>query len=128
MAKTFKRPPRPTQPTDDAIAAFEAGGAGHDTKADVPNTHISTNVGEAVRSKVSRKKKVAAAPVPAPVAVSESIKRLSIDLPRSVHLRFKTACSAADTKMVREVFEFIERRTAELEKESGMTSHSHNPT
>jgi len=48
---------------------------------------------------------------------SEPTRRLSIDLPMSLHRRFKTACTKSDKKMIVEVTKFIERRTAELEKE-----------
>ena len=47
----------------------------------------------------------------------EPTRRLSIDLPKSLHRRFKTACTKADKKMIVEVTKFIERRTAELEKD-----------
>ena len=48
---------------------------------------------------------------------NEPTRRLSIDLPMSLHRRFKTACTKSDKKMIVEVTKFIERRTAELEKE-----------
>jgi hypothetical protein len=51
----------------------------------------------------------------------EPTKRLSLDLPASVHTRFKTACSATGRKMVAEVQDFIARRIAELEREAGIT-------
>jgi hypothetical protein len=44
------------------------------------------------------------------------IGRLSIDMPASLHRRFKLACAAADKVMVAEVLAFIERRIAELER------------
>jgi hypothetical protein len=47
---------------------------------------------------------------------TEPKRRLSIDLPENLHRRFKTACSRADKKMLAEVTDFIERRTAQLEK------------
>jgi len=50
----------------------------------------------------------------------EQTKRLSIDLPQSIHLRFKTACSATQRKMTKEIEAFICKRTCELEKESGI--------
>jgi len=90
--KTFSAAPKPKQPTDDQILAFEQGGVGHD--------------------------KSISAPVK---AVSEPAKRLSVDLPESVHTRFKTACSATGKKMVGELQEFIERRTRELETEAGIS-------
>lgn len=45
----------------------------------------------------------------------EALHRLSIDLPKRLHGRFKAACALADTKMTAEIIAFIERRTAELE-------------
>jgi len=96
MSKTFAQAPKPTQLTDEAISAFERGGVGQDTQ-----THITTNV---------------VMMVPTNVVDHEPKRRLSIDLPESLHRRFKTACSKADKKMLTEVTEFIERRTAELEK------------
>ncbi len=99
--KTFTAAPKPRQPTADEIAAFEQGGAGHDRKsAPAPVAHA------------------AAAP---PMEPAEPTKRLSLDLPASVHMRFKTACSATGRKMVGELQDFIERRTAELEAEAGIT-------
>jgi len=91
--KTFATAPRPKQPTADEIDAFEKGGVGHD------------QIG------------LQAAPELRPV---ERSKRLSLDLPESVHTRFKTACSATGRKMVNEIQEFIERRIAELESEGGI--------
>ena len=46
----------------------------------------------------------------------EPIKRLSVNLPESLHTRFKTACSATNRRMIGEVLDFVERRTAELEQ------------
>lgn len=94
--KTFAAAPKPRQPTAEEIEAFERNGAGHDRQP-AP---------------------VAAAPA---TATAEPSKRLSLDLPASVHTRFKTACSATGRKMVGELQDFIERRTAELEAEAGIT-------
>jgi hypothetical protein len=52
---------------------------------------------------------------PTKAVKTEEIRRLSIDLPKSLHVRFKAACAATDRKMIDEVMAFIERRTAELE-------------
>lgn len=75
------------KPTADAIAAYERRGLGHDTQP-----HKPTKVG-----------------------TSGPTKRLSIDMPPTLHRRFKIACTKHDLSMVREVIDFIERRTAELE-------------
>jgi len=56
---------------------------------------------------------------PANAVRAEPTQRLSIDLPKSLHRRFKTACARTDKKMLAEVADFIVRRTAELEKEAG---------
>ncbi len=93
--KTFASAPKPKSPTDDQILAFERGGAGHDTSQ-------------------------AEKPVVKSVSV-EPTKRLSLDLPSSLHTRFKTACSATDRKMVGELQTYIEARTQELEDEAGLT-------
>lgn len=94
--KTFSAAPKPKQPTDDQILAFERGGAGHDTTR-------------------------AERPMPQAAATDEPTKRLSLDLPASLHTRFKTACSATDRKMVGELQAYIEARTKELEDEAGIT-------
>lgn len=99
--KTFTAAPKPRQPTSDDIAAFEHGGAGHDRH------HVLTS---AVPASVMALEKPA-----------EPTKRLSLDLPATVHTRFKTACSATGRKMVSELADFIERRAAELEAEAGIT-------
>jgi hypothetical protein len=95
--KTFSTAPKPKSLTVDQIEAYEKGGAGHD-----------------------RRPANAPAPQEAPKP-AEPTKRLSLDLPASVHTRFKTACSATGRKMVSELQEFIERRTAELEDEAGIS-------
>lgn len=97
--KTFTAAPKPAKPTDDQILAFERGGVGHDT-------HKSSE----------------GSPRAAPADVK--LKRLSIDLPEHVHTRFKTACSAAGKKMGDELKSYIERRTVELEVESGIKHKS----
>ncbi len=95
--KTFSAAPKPRQqPTDDQILAFERSGAGHDTAR-------------------------ASMPVAKATATDEPTKRLSLDLPASLHTRFKTACSATDRKMVGELQAYIEARTKELEDEAGIT-------
>lgn len=48
----------------------------------------------------------------------EPTKRLSIDLPESLHTRFKVACTKAHSKMVGEIISMIEKRTDELEAET----------
>jgi hypothetical protein len=52
-----------------------------------------------------------------PVASSqeERTKRLSIDMPESLHRRFKVACAKHGLSMLSEALQFFERRTTELE-------------
>ncbi len=57
----------------------------------------------------------------------EPVKRLSVNLPESLHLRFKTACSATRRRMVSEVLDLVERRTAELEEEAGLWRSGDDP-
>lgn len=98
IKKSFQTAPSPKQPTVDQIAAFEQTGAGHDLEPSNVKIHKPSNVGLS----------------------DEPTKRLSLDLPQSVHKRFKTACSATDRKMTAEVMGFIEARTKELEAEAGI--------
>ena len=51
----------------------------------------------------------------------EPIKRLSINLPESLHTRFRTARSATNRKMITEIRRFVTYRTEELEDEAGLT-------
>jgi hypothetical protein len=95
MSKSFTQAPKPRQLTPETITAFEQGGAGQDTQNRIPSKDEKrepTNAGK-----------------------QEPTRRLSVDIPQSLHRRFKTACSRSDKKMVVEVAEFIKRRTAELE-------------
>jgi hypothetical protein len=95
-AKTFSTAPKPKRPTDEEIAAFEKGGAGHDN---------GVSAGGRARQ----------------APPEEPTKRLSLDLPESKHRRFKAACSATGHKMVQEIEAFIDTRTRELEAEAGIS-------
>ena len=55
----------------------------------------------------------------------EPTRRLSVNLPESLHTRFKTACSATSRRMVREIPGFVARRTEELEREAGRRGEGH---
>ena len=48
--------------------------------------------------------------------MDEPTRRLSIDLPESLHTRFKVACAKTRNKMGPEIITFIRRRVQELEK------------
>ena len=93
--KNFAVAPKPPKaPTDAQIAQFERGGSGHDRREE----------------EFTRPQKAVIGPT----------KRLSLDLPQSLHTRFKTACSATNRKMVGELQALIQARTAELEDEAGI--------
>jgi hypothetical protein len=93
--KNFQSAPKPQSAVSpEAIEAFEKGGVGNDKG------------NKAVK--------------PANSSVQEPTKRLSIDLPETVHQRFKTACSATTRKMTQEIETFITKRTTELEEEAGI--------
>ncbi len=112
MSKTFAQAPKPKpQLTADVIAAFERGGAGQDTQNRIPTNVESREAGTQthIPSKAGKSK-------PEEEVKEEPVARLSIDLPKSLHRRFKTACAKADLKMVVEVMDLIERRTVELEQ------------
>jgi len=127
MGKTFTTAPRPG--SLEAIEAYERGGPGHDTTKPRANISAYPQAHEPVKAQIN----VPAYPQPhEPVAAQASIptdpqthitakapepmKRLSIDMPESLHWRFKVACVTAKKLMVEEVLAFIKRRTAELEK------------
>ena len=97
MSKTFAQAPKPKPLSAEVISAFERGGAGQDTQ-----THIASKVKKRETAKAEK---------------AEPTRRLSIDLPESLHRCFKTACSKTDKKMHAEVTGFIKRRTVELEKD-----------
>lgn len=112
MSKTFTQAPKPRSLSDEAIVAFERGGAGQDTRSHkhtLPQSPISVIAQTEI-------------PAPAPIASQPEteegrvpMRRLSVDLPESLHRRFKTACSRTDRKMLVEVTEFVRRRVEELE-------------
>ena len=62
----------------------------------------------------------------APVAASEPMHRMSVDIPNRLHKRFKAACALAElkTSITSEIIAFIERRTAGLEKANQQTHKS----
>ena len=89
--KDLMKPIPKRQPTSDEIDAFVRRGAGKDTETQKSaNTEIKT-----------------------PVQVETA--RLTVDLPRDMHRRFKIACTVSGTKMNYEIRRFIDRRSTELE-------------
>ena len=89
--KTLTKPVPNRHPTSDDIDAFVRGGARVDT-----DKHLSVNT-------------------ELQIAVKPELARLTVDLPRAQHRRFKIACTVAGTKMNDEIRRFIDRRCAELE-------------
>ena len=92
MSKKYLAKPQPKrQPTAEEIDAFVQRGAGKDTeKQDTAFTEIRSSV-------------------------KDETTRLTVDLPKKAHRRFKIACAIAGTQMNRELRQFIERRSIELE-------------
>ena len=89
--KNLTKPLPARQPTPDEIDTFVRGGGERDTEQHVS---VSTDIRTSVKSGTSR---------------------LTVDLPRAQHLRFKIACTVAGAKMNDEIRRFIDRRCVELE-------------
>ena len=127
MGKTFTTAPRPG--SLEAIEAYERGGPGHDTTKPRANISAYPQAHEPVKAQINvstypqpHEPVAAQASIPTdpqthiPAKAPEPMKRLSIDMPESLHWRFKVACVTAKKLMVEEVLAFIKRRTAEREK------------
>ena len=54
------------------------------------------------------------------IGMKEPKQRFSLDIPASLHRRFKAACAAGGRKMGHELLAMVENRTLELEQEIGM--------
>ena len=89
--KDLTKPFLKRQPTPDEMDAFIRRGVGKDKE-----TQIS------VKAEIKG-------------SVQVETTRLTVDLPRDMHRRFKIACAVAGTKMNDEIRRFIDRRSAELE-------------
>ena len=89
--KSLTKPIPNRQPTSDEMDTF--GGGRHTEKQSSVNTESKTSV-------------------------KPESSRLTVDLPRAQHRRFKIACTVAGTKMNDEIRRFIDRRCAELETSS----------
>ena len=92
--KDLIKPLPKRQPTSDEIDTFVRGGAGKDTEK---HHSVSTEIKTSVQVETAR---------------------LTVDLPRDMHRRFKIACTVAGTKMNDEIRQFIDRRSVELETSS----------
>jgi hypothetical protein len=96
--KTFKSIPRTSrQLAPEEIEQFVNDGPGRDVQTG--NTETQKTVKDETQLSVK----------------TEPTARLTVDLPQSVHRRFKAVCGLAGIKMNEEIRQFIERRTAELE-------------
>ena len=92
--KDLIKPLPKRQLTSDEIDTFVRGGAGKDTEK---QHSVSTEIKKSVQVETAR---------------------LTVDLPRDMHRRFKIACTVAGTKMNDEIRQFIDRRSVELETSS----------
>lgn len=96
--KTFKSIPRTSrQLAPEDIDRFVNDGPGRDVQS------VNTETQKTVKDEKQLSVK------------AEPTARLTVDLPQSVHRRFKAVCGLAGIKMNEEIRQFIERRTAELE-------------
>lgn len=91
--KGFTSAPRPKGIDSNAIDKFVEGGHGRD-------------VGRTETQKNRNTDKIQ----------NVAMARLTVDMPRDLHRRFKAACASKDRKMNDEIRSFIERRLIELEK------------
>ena len=89
--KDLTKPLPKRQPTPDEMDAFIRRGAGKDKEKQIS---VKTGTKNSVQVETTR---------------------LTVDLPRDMHRRFKIACTVAGTKMNDEIRRFIDRRSAELE-------------
>ena len=89
--KGFTTAPRPKGIASNAIDKFVEGGHGRDVER--TETQKNGKMGQDI-----------------PMA------RLTVDMPRDLHRRFKAACASKDRKMNDEIRSFIERRLIELEE------------
>ena len=89
--KNLTKPLPKRQLTSDEMDAFIRDGAGKDTDK---QKSVITIIQESGKTENAR---------------------LTVDLPRAQHRRFKIACTVAGTKMNDEIRRFIDRRCAELE-------------
>lgn len=90
-AKSLEKPQPRRQPTAQEINAYVEKGAGKDT--DTQSSVLP----------------------PSQLSVKAEVSRLTVDLPKTTHRRFKIACAVAGTQMNEEIRQFIERRSRELE-------------
>lgn len=87
--KNFKTVPQPKPVAQSDLESFVQGGHGKDDKS----------------ANTEKQKTVKAEPT----------RRLTVDMPKSLHLRFKSLCARHELKMNDEVRQMIEARCLELE-------------
>jgi hypothetical protein len=130
--KTFAGAPKPArQPSAEEIERFETSGkppsaVGTETQISA-DTHSQVTANPETRNDANLQERIHGnTEIPEggntlssiPANQEEAIVRLTIDLPESMHTRFKAVCAATRRKMVQEVRTFIELRTCELESEA----------
>ncbi len=91
--KSFKIVPKPEPLQVEAIDKFVANGPGKDI-----NYAKDILINKETQKSVKK----------------ESTKRLTVDMPKPLHLRFKSLCAQNDLKMNDEIRQFIEKRCEEL--------------
>jgi len=114
--KTFKSVPRTSrQLAPEEIERFVHDGPGRDARSADTETQ---NTGQPDTQKTSETDTQKNVYTETPLSVNkEPTARLTVDLPQSVHRRFKAVCGLAGLRMNEEIRRFIEQRTAELEAE-----------
>lgn len=94
--KKFSAAPRPAAAPVDQAAVDQYINHGHGREIEKTETQKSVKVEKQI---------------PAPTA------RLTVDMPRDLHRKFKAACASQGAKMNDEIRTFIEARIAEIEGE-----------
>jgi len=94
--------PKPSRPDPKAMQNYIESGRGLDV---IPGGADTQKTGNTETQKSVKAEK------------AEPTARLTVDMPASLHRRFKAACVVAGVKMNDELRRYIEQRTAELESE-----------
>lgn len=112
--KTFQNTPKPKLPDPEAIDQFVKAGPGGDRKHDNPETQISANI-ETRENRIPDTLKHANTDLIESVnteireSVNTDMVRLTVDMPRDLHRRYKASCAVRGIKMNEEIRSFIER-------------------
>jgi hypothetical protein len=114
--KTFKSVPRTSrQLGPEEIERFVHDGPGRDARSVDTDTQKAVQTDTQTTASTDTQKTSSTETQPS--VDKEPTARLTVDLPQSVHHRFKAVCGLAGLRMNEEIRRFIEQRTAELEAE-----------